>query len=100
MIDQIRKPAKTQPFIHAGSLGFHYFPDTLHYTERDLQQWLPVLLELGANWLVIRSDTARAIPETFITTLKQAGISPFIQFHMPLGRIPGSDEISPLISAY
>lgn len=100
MTNQELKPTGTQPFIHSGRLGFHYFPDTLHYTERDLQQWLPVLLELGTSWLVIRSDTARAIPEGFISTLKQAGINPFIQFNLPLSRMPVTDEISPLISAY
>lgn len=100
MTNQQIKPAGTHPFVHTGRLGFHYFPDTLHYTERDLQQWLPVLLELGASWLVIRSDTARAIPESFITTLRQSGINPFIQFNLPLGRMPVSEEISPLISAY
>lgn len=100
MIKQDQKTTPTQPFIQTGRLGFHYFPDTLHYTERDLQQWLPVLLDLGTSWLVIRSDTARAIPESFITTLKQSGINPFIQFDMPLGRMPATEEISPLISAY
>lgn len=100
MTNQEHKSTGTQPFIRPGRLGFHYFPDTLHYTERDLQQWLPVLLDLGASWLVIRSDATRAIPENFITSLKQAGINPFIQFDLPLGRMPVSEEISPLVSAY
>src|SRR5574340_797115 len=63
MTNQEHQSSGTQPFIRPGRLGFHYFPDTLHYTERDLQQWLPVLLDLGASWLVIRSDATRAIPE-------------------------------------
>ncbi len=100
MTNQENRNSSSQPLTRSGRLGFHYFPDTLHYTERDLQLWLPILVELGANWLVIRSDTGRAIPESFITTLKQAGINPFIQFNLPLGKPPAMEEISPLIESY
>ncbi len=100
MTNQENRSSLSQPFTQTGRLGFHYFPDTLHYTERDLQLWLPILVEMGANWLVIRSDTDRAIPESFITTLKQAGINPFIQFNLPLGNPPVMDELSPLIESY
>ena len=100
MTNQENRNSSSQPLTRSGRLGFHYFPDTLHYTERVLQLWLPILVELGANWLVIRSDTGRAIPESFITTLKQAGINPFIQFNLPLGKPPAMEEISPLIESY
>jgi len=100
MTNQERNYSPTQPFIHSGRLGFHYFPDTLHYTDRDLQQWLPILGDLGANWLVIRTDTNRAIPENFISSLKESGINPLIQFNLPLGRASNMDDVSPLISAY
>ena len=100
MTNQENRSSLSQPFTQTGRLGFHYFPDTLHYTERDLQLWLPILVEMGANWLVIRSDTDRAIPESFVTTLKQAGINPFIQFNLPLGNPPVMDELSPLIESY
>jgi len=32
-------------------IGFHYYPDTFHYREKDLQTWLPELQGLGAGWL-------------------------------------------------
>lgn len=100
MTNQENRNSLSHSFTPAGRLGFHYFPDTLHYTERDLQLWLPILVKLGANWLVIRSDTGRAIPESFITSLKQAGINPFIQFNLPLGKPPAMEEVSPLIESY
>jgi len=50
-------------------LGFHYFPDTLHYRELDLQAWLPEILGMGASWLTLIAPKDRAIPEDFIRTL-------------------------------
>ena len=100
MTNQDQALSGTQPFVQTGRLGFHYFPDTLHYTDRDLQQWLPVLLDLGAGWLVLRSDIDRAIPESFITSLRKAGINPLIQFPMLLERLTSIAEIGPLIDAY
>ena len=62
---------KTSPLIQTpkttGSrLGFHYFPDSLHYRELDMATWLPELQALGAGWLIIRSELDRAIPENFL----------------------------------
>lgn len=90
----------TSSFSQAGRLGFHYFPDTLHYSGQDLKTWLPILERLGAKWLILRSETDRAIPESFITALKRAGINPFIQFALPLSTPPNMEELSPLIDAY
>lgn len=73
-------PTTQSLFPPRQKLGFHYFPDTLHYTEKDLQQWLPLLMELGAGWLVLRTEINRAIPEYFISGLIKAGIQPIIQF--------------------
>lgn len=81
-------------------LGLHYFPDTLHYREADLQAWLPVLQELCAGWLVLRAELCRAIPEHFIRGLKKAGIEPLIQFKLPLGRQPDLRELNPLLEVY
>lgn len=83
-----------------GRLGFHYFPDTLHYRDADLQTWLPVLQEMGAGWLVLRSDLGRAIPETFLTGVKAAGIEPIIQFPLTLERLPDLKELNTLIDVY
>ena len=62
-------------------LGFHYYPDTLHYRDSDLQRWLPELTMLGASWLVLQTPLGRAIPEAFLTGLISAGIQPVL--HIP-----------------
>ena len=68
-------------------IGFHYFPDTLHYRESDLQAWLPELADMGVSWLVLKSDIDRAIPEAFIRGLLLKGIEPVIQFDFSLGSL-------------
>ena len=65
-------------------LGFHYYPDTLHYSQRDLQTWLPVLQRLNASWLVLLAPMDRAIPEAFLRALIAAQIQPILHFHLPL----------------
>ncbi len=94
-------PSTSSPNPFAGGrLGFHYFPDTLHYRDADLQSWLPVWQEMGAAWLVLRSDLGRAIPESFLSGLKSAGVEPVIQFPMTLERLPDLKELSTLVEAY
>jgi hypothetical protein len=88
------------PFSSRQKLGFHYFPDTLHYTEKDLQQWLPLLMDLGVSWLVLRTEINRAIPEYFISGLLKAGIQPVVQFPISLQSPPDLRAVSPLIEAY
>jgi hypothetical protein len=81
-------------------LGLHYFPDTLHYREADMQTWLPELQALGVSWLVLRSEQDRAIPEHFLRGLKQAGIRPVIQFAFSLEQLPDLKEIGTLWEVY
>ncbi|MDZ4158526.1 MAG: hypothetical protein U1B80_01940 [Anaerolineaceae bacterium] len=89
------------PFpAHKTKLGFHYFQDTQHYRQHDLQIWLPRLQAMGASWLVLQSPANRAIPEHFITGLIQAGIEPLIHFLLPLGQPVDLAEIEPLFAAY
>jgi hypothetical protein len=85
---------------HTSRLGFHYFPDTLHYQQSDLHTWLPALKSLNASWLVLRSETRRAIPEFFISELVCAGIEPVIDFDLCLDHTPQSADLVPLFSAY
>lgn len=89
----------TSPFP-ANRLGLHYFPDTVHYRETDLQTWLPVLQELGASWLVLRSELDRAIPESFLRGLKQARVEPVIQFSISLELLPDLKGIGTLLEVY
>lgn len=81
-------------------LGLHYFPDTIHYRQSDLQTWLPELRQLNVQWVVLRSETNRAIPETFLDGLLQAGIQPLIEFNLPLSDPPAPNTIIPLLNAY
>jgi hypothetical protein len=81
-------------------IGFHYFPDTLHYREVDLQRWLPELTALKTSWLVIESPVDRAIPEKFITSLMQAGIQPIVQFKLSLAEVPDTARLEPILSSY
>jgi hypothetical protein len=81
-------------------LGFHYYPDTSHYTESDLRTWLPVLTQLGARWITLVAPKDRAIPEAFIAGLIEAGISPVLHFHFDLTAPPTPDEMSLLLSTY
>ena len=81
-------------------LGFHYFPDALHYRESDLSQWLPELSALGISWLVIKSPLDRAIPENFIQGLLQAGIEPLVDFDLPLSNPTPLADLVLLFKAY
>ncbi len=81
-------------------IGFHYFPDTAHYTSPDIDTWLPILEELGASWLVIRGEASRAIPEAFIAALLAKGIEPIV--HLPLQQPdpPSAADLRPILRAY
>lgn len=93
-------PTPSTQFTVKNRFGFHYYPDTLHYTERDLQIWLPLLKELQVGWVVLQSETGRAIPEAFLSGLISANITPIIQFHVPITPSPKLSDIAPLIEAY
>jgi hypothetical protein len=88
------------PFSQDPRCGFHYYPDTLHYRETDLQAWLPELRALGVSWLVLRSEVDRAIPEGFLRGIKLAGIQPIIQFQLPLEGMPALKDIATLLEVY
>ena len=81
-------------------LGFHYFPDTLHYREADSQAWIPELCALGASWLVLLASDNRAIPESFIRRLINANIQPILHFVLPLSKPPKAEEMKTLFETY
>ena len=70
-------------------IGFHYFPDTDHYQEKDLSIWLPILKNVGAKTLVLESPTSRAIPEFFISAIAEEKIDIIIDFNLH-----GFDEVN------
>ena len=81
-------------------LGFHYYPNSTHYREQDLQTWLPVLERLGASWLTLLAPATRAIPESFIRGLQNGGIQPILHFPLSLTEPIQKDELSTLFSSY
>jgi hypothetical protein len=81
-------------------IGFHYFPDSTHYREKDLEIWLPELRKLKASWLVLKAETTRAIPEFFIKGLLEAGIEPIIHFNLELPCHTEQVNLEPILSSY
>jgi hypothetical protein len=92
--------ASPSPSFPHSRLGLHYFPDTLHYRDADLQTWLPELQDLGAGWLVLRTERDRAIPEQFLRGLKQAGVEPLVQFPLSLEDLPDLKDTRTLLEVY
>jgi hypothetical protein len=77
-------------------IGFHYFPDSEHYTRQDLDLWLPILASLKANYLTLLAPASRAVPEFFLQALCEHQIEPILHLKLPLGNhIPqrGYDEL-------
>lgn len=89
-----------QPVEIAGRIGFHYFPDTLHYRDADLQSWLPELASLGTSWLVLEADLDRAIPESFLIGLIENQIQPVLRFHLVIDQPPALGELQTLFNVY
>jgi hypothetical protein len=81
-------------------LGFHYFPDTLHYRESDLNTWLPELRSLGATWVTLVAPNDRAIPEVFLRGLISEGIEPILHFHLPLDQSTQINDLRLLFNTY
>jgi hypothetical protein len=81
-------------------LGFHYFNDTQHYRQHDLQFWLPRLKSFKAKWLVLNTPTNRAIPEDFIRALIDSDIKPILHFHIHPNQIPDQDDLQLMFNTY
>ncbi len=71
-------------FSKTSRIGYHYFPDTLHYSEGDVSIWLPELKKMGASWMTLIAPLYRAIPEHFISAVKESEIEPIIHFITPV----------------
>lgn len=92
-------PAYPLPPINT-RLGMHYFPDTLHYRESDLQMWLPNLRSLGASWLTLVTPNDRAIPEYFVEGLVQSGIEPVLHFQGTLSAPGNAEDVKLFLESY
>jgi hypothetical protein len=80
-------------------LGFHYYPDSLHFTEQDLDYWRPILADLGASWLTLQACPERAVPEFFVRGLIDRGIQPVITVPAPIGTVRARDML-PVLHSY
>ncbi len=80
-------------------IGFHYYGDTLHYREKDLEVWLPQLIRMNADWLVLQTPANRAIPESFLHGLVNEGIEPILNFQISL-REDSHADVMDLIELY
>jgi hypothetical protein len=81
-------------------VGFHYRPDSDHYSEKDLALWLPKLKELKASWVVLQTPISRIIPESFLAPLKSEGIEPVLHFPLMVENIPPVEEMILLFENY
>ncbi|HUS70760.1 MAG TPA: hypothetical protein VM075_08300 [Anaerolineae bacterium] len=63
--------------------GFHYYPDTEHYSTVDIKRWLPELQTMGASWLVVLSELEGPIPEFFVGQLIDSEIEPIVRVMTP-----------------
>jgi hypothetical protein len=80
-------------------LGYHYYPDDSHFTQKDLETWLPRLHSLGARWLTLRSNDGSTVPEAFVRGLLEANIQPVIHVTSKIGAVHPAD-LTPLFSSY
>jgi len=81
-------------------LGFHYYPDTLHFQAQDLERWVPELLRMDASWLTLLAPVERAIPEYFIEGLVANGIQPILHYQLPLRPSASHDTFRLLLRQY
>ncbi len=86
--------------INNSRVGFHYFPDTIHFREIDLTTWLPRIQMMNASWVIVESPQDRAIPEPFIATLVSNNIEPIIHFNINLTTPPSLMDIKLLLENY
>lgn len=82
------------------TIGFHYYPDDLHYRTHDLQSWLPELRAMGARWLTVVGSLTRAVPEPFLRGLRENQIEPIVL--IPAGPVRALDAaaLTPLFNSY
>jgi hypothetical protein len=81
-------------------LGLYYFPDTLHFRENDLRNWLPELEAMRISWLTIKTPLDRAIPEKFIRSLIDHEIEPILLLNLPLQAQSHKFNLSLLFDTY
>ncbi len=64
-------------------IGFHWFPDTKHYSKSHLKRFGPALKALGASWLLLLGDFSEGVPQHFVKELQARGIEPIVHLRTP-----------------
>jgi hypothetical protein len=80
--------------------GFHYYPDTEHYSPVDIKRWVPELKNMGASWLVMLSKLEVPIPEFFLNRLVGSEIEPIVSVMTPLIRPVDVSCLTQLLGTY
>lgn len=81
-------------------IGFHYFPDLLHYRDSDLSRWLPELQSLGSSWITLTAPDDYTIPEAFIKGLIDTNIRPILHFKKSTSHPIALQLLKPLLEDY
>jgi len=80
--------------------GFHYYPDTEHYSPYDLKRWLPELKRMGTSWLILLSRLENPVPEFFIHGLVASDIEPVVRVVTPVGQPLDRSQLAELLQVY
>ncbi len=80
--------------------GFHYYPDTGHYSPYDANRWLPELKNLGASWLVLLSKVESRVPEFFVKKLVAQEIEPVVRIVVPVIQPVDRAELAEMLATY
>ncbi len=80
-------------------LGFHYYHDQQHYTQAELDRWLPVFQSINTSWLTLSGSCSQAIPEFFIRELIEANIEPIIHLEASIDEL-NVRSLRPHIASY
>jgi len=80
--------------------GFHYYPDTEHYSPVDIKRWVPELKDMGASWLAVLSKLEVPIPEFFLKRLVENEIEPIVRVMTPVVRPLDRSCLTELLGTY
>ena len=86
--------------INKTKIGFNYFQDFEHYQDSDAQQWIPILKDLNAAWLVLNVPTNKTISDSFIKAMRNAGIELILHFKFSLKDLPDIDQFRSIVKNY
>ena len=81
-------------------VGFHYYPDTFHYSEREARLWPKIFESHGIYWVVIEAPLNRAVPENFIRAFTDRRIQVVVDFRMANDFAKDLSGLETLLSAY